>query len=125
MGVVKRMARQVVADGRLLVLQALGVRSTRAWRRGRPPGRRLLAEQRYLRGARLRALGGVERDAPTQQRRAACSIASNAPPARTSASMAPVDDALVDAAAEIEEVVNGPPALRAATMASMADSPVP
>ena len=58
--------------------------------------------------------------------RGCASIASNAPAAHQRLDGAPVDDALVDAAAEIEQVRERAAGLaRAATIALMAASPVP
>ena len=122
----ERMPGQVEAERRLLVREALGVGPVaRRHERDRGP-RRFLAEQRHLRGARLGALRRVERDADRCEQRGA----SRLDRVERAGSDQRLDHAAVDGRLSTRRQKsnrsrNGPPDSRAATMASIACSPVP
>ncbi len=103
---VERMPGQVEADRGFLVLQPLGVGPVA--RGDEADGRvvrRLFAEQRDLRRVGRRALGGLERDADRRQQRGAARLDRvERAGAHQRFHGAPVDRALVDAPAEIEEI---------------------
>src|SRR5450631_2721396 len=103
-----RMPRQVEAEARLLLHQSLGLgpfarRNQR--RAGRASVASVLAEQQYLRRGAVCVLGAIERRADRgQQARAPRLDAVERAGADQRLDRAPVDETLVDAAAEVEQI---------------------